>query len=217
MRGGGVGGLGNAIIKSIEPSINYTVLDPDSNCIKYGKRHFPHFKFIEGYFPDKCPRKKFDMIIMFATFPQLPNWKEILLEMVKHSKKYINLTLTVRLSGTTVVDKDVSYFYYLDSRQRVHQVIHNLYELINFCSIHEMRAKRIIFYGYHVPQNGNNNRCVPNKEQIRGNLFLELFPDNKQYPGRVGGAPEGFFKEINVPFFTPSIEIIIDGKPFNIN
>lgn len=208
------GGLGNGI-KNFELTIKYTGIDPDIEAVNFGRNNFEGFSFINGFFPEDVPFQKYDLVLMFALFPQIPDWGNMLLSMGKYAKKFINLTCTVRLSGTTVIDKDISYFYYLDSGERVHQVLHNLYELINFCSIHEMRAKKIHFYGYHVPKSGNNNRCVPNKEQVRGNLLLELF-DEDEYPGRIGGLSSEIFEKFGRSVFNPEIDVIIDGNKFEI-
>lgn len=212
--GGAEGGLGNAILTDIEKTVDYTNIDPDAECIKRGKLQFPKLHFINGFFPADCPKKTYDLVTMFALFPQIPDWKKNLLDMAKVSKKYINFSLLAKLEGTTVVDKDVSYFYYLDSGERVHQVVHNLYEIINFCSIHEMRAQRIHFFGYHAKA-GNNNRGVANKDTLRANMLLELFPKG-QYPGRVGGDTNEYFKKMGITVFQPEIEVIIDGKKFNL-
>src|SRR3989344_1866072 len=215
--GGAAGGFGNAIAKNIEPKIDYTCIDPNKEYMDFGKSHFQNFNFIESFFPENVPERKYDLVTMLALFPQLPDWKTALLDMAKYSNKYLLFTMLAKLNGTTVVDKDISYFYYFDSGERVHQVIHNIYEFVNFCSINEMRAKKISFYGYHVPDSGPHNRCVPNDQQIRGAAMIELFEEN-EYPGRVtsGGASEEFLKKHNIKTFSPEIEIIIDKKPFHL-
>lgn len=214
--GCGGGGLGNAIKTSIEPTIEYTGVDPNKDCMEYMKKYYPEFNGINGFFPQDVPFHKYDLVLMYALFPQIPQWKEMLLNFARYSKKYINITLLVKLSGTTVIDKDVSYVYYLDSGTRVHQVIQNIHELINFCSVHEMRAKKIKFYGYHVEKGGNNNRCIPNKEQIRGNLLLELFEEKEEYPGRSGGAVNDTLEQHAISIFNPEIEVIIDNQEYSI-
>lgn len=45
------------------------------------------------------------------------------------------------------MDKDISYVYYLDSGERIHLIVHNIYEFFNFCCIHEMRVKKYLFTG----------------------------------------------------------------------
>ena len=145
---GGAGGAFVEMIKNDFADIHATVLDPDQKCIEYGKKQYPHFNFIKGIFPDDLRSDtKFDVVSMQALFPQLPNWKDILFSMQKYAKKYIAFTCVLKLRGTTVVDKDVSYAYYLDTGERVHQVVHNMNEIINFMSIREMGVKKISFLG----------------------------------------------------------------------
>lgn len=185
---GGAGGQFSEAVRREVAKINPTVVDPDIKCIERGRRQFPAFKFINGYFPEAMPRDdKFDIVSMQALFPQVPNWKETLFALKKFARKYVNISLIFRLHGTTVIDKDVSYFYYLDSGERVHQIIHNIYEFINFLCIREMGVKKIEFFGYRTPS-GHNFRCVPSAEQIKGNLMLELFENERDNPIRMGGG-----------------------------
>lgn len=116
----------------------------------------------------------------------------------------------------TVIDKDISYFYYLDSGQRVHQVIHNIYELVNFLCIYEMGVKKIEFYGYHTPYTGHNFRCVPNSEQIKGNFMVEVFEDDADNPIRMGGAVDKAKGRTDYHFFVPEMKIIIDDDEFKL-
>jgi hypothetical protein len=214
---GGGGGVFAAAIKKEVADIDVTVIDPDPGSIRSGRDNFPEFSFIEGYFPQDMPQNnKYDIVSMQALFPQLPNWKETMLALSSASNKYINISLTFKLNGTTVIDKDVSYFYYLDSGQRVHQVIHNIYEFMNFCCIHEMNIKKIEFFGYHTPKSGHNFRCVPNSEQIKGNLMLEVFQNKADNPKRVGGAVEYGHQFSEYNFFIPEMNIIIDGERFSL-
>ena len=45
------------------------------------------------------------------------------------------------ITGNTIVDIDTSYGYYFDSGSRVHKIVHNIYELFNFCAISEIGLK----------------------------------------------------------------------------
>lgn len=215
---GGAGGDLAFAIKNEIADINATIIDPDPMCIKKGEQNYPEFKFICGYFPQDFPQNynKFDYVSMQALFPQIPNWKDILFALRKYTKKYINFSTIIKLSGTTVIDKDVSYFYYLDSGERVHQVIHNLYEIINFLCIYEMGARKIEFYGYHTPYTGHNFRCVPNAEQIKGNFMIEVFENDYDNPMRMGGAIDKGKKENQYKFYIPEINVVIDGNKINI-
>ena len=196
--------------------IRPSIIDPDRRCIDMGKSTFPSFEFIHGYFPEAIEDGRlFDVVSMQALFPQIPNWKEMLLQIRKVAKRFINISLIFRLSGTTVIDKDVSYFYYLDSGERVHQVIHNIYEFLNFLCIAEMGLRKIEFFGYHTPYPGHNFRCLPNRDQIKGNLMLHCFENETDNPKRFGGAIEYGEKLPEYSFFIPEMNIIIDDRKFN--
>jgi hypothetical protein len=213
--GGAGGGLAAAVNNEIA-TIKATIVDPDSNVIALGKKKYPHFNFVNGFFPDAMKQNdKFDYVSMQALFPQIPDWKAMLLSLRNVAKKYLNISMILKLDGTTIVDKDISYFYYLDSGQRVHQVVHNIYELYNFLCIHEMNVKAINFFGYHTPYSGHNFRCVPNSQQIKGNLLLTFF-DEGQNPKRFGGAVEKGTQSGEYVFFEPQTTFMIDNKQFDI-
>jgi len=212
---GGAGGNLAYAIKSEVASIKATIIDPDSANIYAGQNSYPEFTFIQGYFPqDIIPGAKFDIISMQALFPQIPNWKEMLLAIRKHARKYINISLTFKLREPTVIDKDVSYVYYLDSGQRIHQVIHNIYEFMNFLCIYEMGVKKIEFYGYHTPYSGHNFRSAPNSEQIKGNIMIEVFSNDADNPIRMGGAVDKAKGNTDYHFYVPEMNIIIDDEEF---
>jgi hypothetical protein len=185
-------------------------------AISKGRETYSEFEFINDYFPsDSLNGKAFDYVSMQALFPQLPNYKEIMYNLSEVSKRYINISMTVKLSGAAVIDKDLSYFYYLDSGERVFQVIHNLYHFINFLCTHELKLKKIMFFGYHTSDSGDNFRDVPNSEQIKGNFLLEKFADQEKYPARMGGASQ-VHNDPDYKPFRPEIDLIIDNKPFHI-
>ena len=212
------GGLGAVITNSIEPGIKYTGIDFDCRAIEFGKENFPELQLIRGVYPEDIGESKYDIIVVFNLFEQIPDWKSFLFSLSEHSNKFINIGLTLRMSGPTIIDKDTSYGYYYDSGMRVHKIIHNIYELINYCCIEEMRLKKISFYGYHIDRPAScasDFRPLPQKEQIRGNLLLELFKEGKNIK-RVGGFPNGeMLKELNLDsevIFRPEIDIIIDKE-----
>lgn len=215
-----IGGASGELAKSIQndvADIKPTIIEPNKNSIIIGKKTFKDIEFIEDYFPsDKLNNRKFDIVSMQALFPLFPNWKEILLKMRQHANKYINLSLVFKLNGTTVIDKDVSYGFYLETGERIHQIVHNIYEFMNFCFLPEMGVKKVNFYGYHTPFAGDNFRCVPNSEQIRGNIMLELFEKEEDNPKRCGGGAGQVNDNMEYKFFIPELNIIIDDKEFNL-
>lgn len=213
------GGLGAALRDKflINDSIDYTGIDPDSIAIKYGKKSFPYLKLFEGYFPEDMPcNKKYDLVIMMAWFAQVPEWKKMLKDLVKRSSKFVNIALNFRMEGPTVIDRDTSYFYYLDTQERVHEITHNIYEFVNFCCIKELGVKKIYFYGYHPQKNsGASTACRPlaRSEQIQGNILLELYPKGIEISRYQGISPQA--KKVigrKVDIVKPEMEIIIDNR-----
>lgn len=214
--GGAVGDLAQAI-KTEVADIEVTVIDGDIKSIEAGRNKYKDFSFIHGFFPEALPsQKKYDIVSMQGLFAQLPNWKEILLALKEYSRKYINIEIGVKINGTTVIDKDVSYSYYLDSGIRVHSIMHNIYELTNFLCIHEMGVKKIEFYGYTTPHTGHNFRCTPNEEVIKGNIMIELFAEDEEYPYRMGGCSVKGEGRKDYTFFVPEMNIIINDEVFNL-
>lgn len=216
-----IGGSSGCLIEAIKDAgfeVEGTVIDPDPRSIHEGRRLYPSNNYIQDYFPPEkwLEDNSYELVSMQALFPQIPLWKECVLEMCRVARKFVNLSLTFKLDGTTVIDKDVSYFYYLDGNERVHQIIHNIYEFVNFLCIHELRVKKIFFYGYHTPYSGHNFRCVPNSKQIKGNIFLELFEPGEEYPVRMGGAVDYGVGIQKYKFFRPETKIIIDDEHFDI-
>jgi SAM-dependent methyltransferase len=216
------GGLGAALRTSVQPSVQYTGIDIDEKAIELGNKTFPDINLIHGKFPEDVPDTKYDMIVALNVFEQIPDWKDFLLHTVEYCNQFVNIGLVLRVSGPTVIDKDVSYGYYYDSGIRVHKIVHNIYELINFCCLEEMGAKKISFFGYHIDRPASaaaDFRPLPQREQIRGNLLLELYEPGDN-PKRVGGFPsEQVVKQLNLDFsaiIRPQIQIIIDKKPFEL-
>lgn len=212
------GGLGNALINEFNDiEINYTGVDVDEEAIELGSGEFPELDLVCGRFPDDIPNgKTFDLVTMFGLFPQIPKWKEMLSQMSNYSRKYINISGVFRESGTTVVDKDTSFVYYLDSGERKHQVVHNIYELINYCLTENIGANEVSLYGYHSDEPTSTFRAVPRNEQISGNLLIQL-PENDLGKPIGGISHEGAQNSVNdnINVFEPEIDIIIDGEEFD--
>ena len=218
------GNLGNIIVKEVEADARYTGIDVDKKAIQLGKKHHEveGLTLIAGTFPEETPDSEYDYICVFNLFEQVPDWKQFLLCLSKYSNKYINIGLSFRLKGSTVIDIDVSYGYYFDSGERVHKVVHNIYELLNFCCINEMRVKGVNFFGYSIEGKQNKSgdfRAVPLGEEIRGNLFLELYPRGQTL--RRHGAissEESAEKQIGQTIRSrrPEYNIIIDGDPLEL-
>ena len=212
------GGLGTALLDSVSSGINYTGIDPDEEAIILGRQADPRLGLVSGHFPeDYKSDRKFEMVTSFSLLPQVPDWKSFLLSLKSVSTKYINLSIGVRLDGPTVVDIDVSYLYYFDSGERVHQVIHNIYELLNFCSITEMEASELRFFGYRTKDNQSDAfRALPDNKTIKGNLLI-VIEEGRYAAGRTGGCsnPE-MLTASGVSRFNvrPQLEVNIEGNVY---
>ena len=238
--GGASGSLLDFINKDIP--ISGAVLDTDADCLGYGKRKYPNIKYHHGEFPSFLPDEKYDIVSMQALFPHLLDWKASILGMSKIAKKYINFSALVRVNGTTIADPDISYFYYLDTGRRTPQVLNNIFEIINFLSIEEVRAKKIQFWGGgtvrfpEIPQDmiesmekhknttrdytlsygegGHAFRCDYGFRIYQGNFMVELFSEEDN-PKRMGGLGSHYEKDFpEYSFFRPEVLIDINDRQF---
>ena len=225
--GGGAGGLGHALKKVYGKLIEYTCIDPDEKAIEAGKKlfksKFPDIELIKGFYPDGIEEgRKWDLVAVIGWFAQIPNWKETLLQCVENTIRYINIGINVRLEGNTVIDKDVSYVLYLDTGIRVYEITHNLWEILNFCSIPEMRAKKISFYGYTNPTKSSSAfRPLPRDKQIQGNLLIELLPEGAEIE-RYGGISNEALQSMieigeKIHVWRPEYNIIINDARIEIS
>lgn len=216
--GGATGGFGAAWRRKYETDFDYTCIDVDANCISNGKKQNPSFKFVHDHFPSaQLDGKSYDLVIMLSLFCQFEDWKNTLRAMFERSHRFVNFSCVLRTDGTTVVDDEISYFYCLDTEERMPQVIHNLYEIRNYLCLKELGAKSIRFYGYHTPSTGTNYRCVPNSGQIKGNFMIEKYqPEELEQVRYFGGQEIHDFLKVGHAFISPhEIEFIIDGERFD--
>jgi SAM-dependent methyltransferase len=209
--GCGTGGLARALKKRFSSTkIDYVGINSNPVECSVGEQLTPSpARFVCETFPLKNLKKRFDLVLSFGFFHMQPDWKDCLKAMVDSSNRFVNVSIMVRLEGSTVVDRDLSYFYYLDTGERVHSIVQNLFELINFCCVKEMRAKRIWYYGYHSGVKSTARRPLPARSVVYGNLLLELFPFGQE-PERFGGHPPGLRQKY--PLFEPEINVVVDGK-----
>jgi len=118
--GGGCGGLGIALKKEFNiENFDYTNLDIDANAISLGRRIASWAHHIKGDLKSQDLKQKYDYVSLIGWFAQIVDWKEALGILLSKSRKYVNIGANVRLHGSTVIDSDVSYVYYLDSGKRV--------------------------------------------------------------------------------------------------
>lgn len=211
------GNLGHIVIEEVEESASYTGIDVDVRAIESAReRHsHPNISFVVGRFPEAVASRTFDYICVFNLFEQVEDWKTFLLELAGVSSKYVNIGVSLRLHGNTVIDLDTSFGYYFDSGMRVHKIVHNMYELFNFCCISEMRVRKLSFFGYNIQRPSSSRgdfRAVSQEDEIRGNLFLELFPNNVRVNRYGAGSQASGRTEDVVHAGRPEYSIIINDE-----
>ena len=123
--------------------IEYIGIDLDEKCIdsaqkKYPEATFKAIDFLSNTFKDDS----FDAVMMWEWFYMAPNWKEIITEACRLSRKYILFDTKLRLEGATLIDIDCSYQYYHKSGKRNYYILHNLYELLAFFHIDSLHIKK---------------------------------------------------------------------------
>lgn len=192
----------------------------DKEALEIGKRLYPHFEFIHGSFPQVLGQlgmrdRRWDYVMLNAWFSQVQDWKSLLLNLALCSNKYINVSLNFRLCGSTVLDPDVSYFYYLDSGIRVLEVTHNLFEFLNYASVHEIGASRIDVHAYTRPEKKTSAfRPLRRSEQIQGNVLITRKSDRlNSFPmGGVSNEALSHLKDFNLSLQKPHYEVVINGE-----
>ena len=204
------GALGNAILEKY-PNARYTGIDVNHKSIQLGRKKYKNLELIKGEYPFAINKKKYDVVIVNNLFEQIEKWKEFLLNLRNSSNKYFIIGCCLRDEGSTVIDKDLSYSYYFETGIRVHKIVHNIYELLNFCCTDEIGAERIEFYGYHIKDKKyipGDFKPLPTHKQIRGNLMIKLKENVSSSKGSFH-----YKKNLNNQI-RKNIKILIDNKKF---
>ena len=96
-------------IKKNYAKCTYLGVDIDKNLIKYTQKKYNDkiFKCLNFF----SIKKKFDLILLFELFYQFKNYKYVINKLYQLSNKYIALDARVKLNGSTILDKDLSYIY----------------------------------------------------------------------------------------------------------
>ena len=202
------GGLYGALTEKYG-TIQYTGVEYDSKLAAAARQLYPDAEFLSGDFMSQSlPPHSFDLTVAFGLLVMQPNYKDIIERMVKLSKRYVLLDVRLRYSGTTVVDIDRSYFYYHDSGQRIHYIVFNIYEFLNFLHIEILNLRRISVVGAYSPNVTSAFVPFPRQELIVAVFLLEKHPEN-HCPKRIGAHPNSHDRpwcELNfkLPDFDPS-------------
>ena len=128
-------------IKKNYVKYSYLGIDIDKAAIKYAKKKYADKNFrCLNFFSIK---KKFDLILLFQLFYQFKNYKKVISKLYQISNDYIAFDARVKFNGSTILDKELSYFYYHDSGKTNHYIVHNIYEFLNFLSNPKFNFEKI--------------------------------------------------------------------------
>ena len=167
--------------------VEYLGIDIDEKCIdsattKYPEATFEAMDFMSNSYKDES----FDTVMMWSWWYMAPNWKEILIEACRLSRKYVLFDTRLRLAGPTVIDIDLSYQYYHRSGRRNHYILHNLYTLLAFFHIDYLHIKKVTGYGYPFPGKTTAFLPLPTSEAFLGGFCLERYPIDERDFVRIG-------------------------------
>ena len=221
--GGGCGGLGLALSEKFNlKDFDYTNLDIDVDAIKIGKKMVSWATHIAGDLTSLDNRGKYDYVALIDWFAQIRNWKAALSQLIDKTNRFVNFGANVRMTGSTVIDEDVSYVYYLDSGTRVIEITHNIYEIINYLCHHEYKVKKINFYGYSSKKSFSAFRHLPRKECIQGNFEIEIYGENgwiefSKYH-KLGGISNELLNHLGPTFrpLKPLIKVVVDNNEIEV-
>ena len=172
------GGMYSAL-KEKFGSIDYTGIDLDSKCIRNAKKRFSTAKFFKmDIFDKKLKKNSYDTIMIWNWSYMYPDWKKLLSQAIKISRKFVMFDNRLRLNGPTITDIDLSYQYYHKSNKRNYYIVHNLYELLSFLQIGELNIKSINIYGYPLPGKTSARLPIPVSEMLIGGVLLEKYSKN---------------------------------------
>jgi 2-polyprenyl-3-methyl-5-hydroxy-6-metoxy-1,4-benzoquinol methylase len=167
--------------------ISYRGLDIDEEAIVIAGKRYPDANFYSCDILNNCPNiPKSDLVISFNLFDHYEDWKKVLRAYRMLSNRYINFSTHMRLSGSTVLDKDLSYMYY-NGKDRLLWAAHNIWELTAYCATEEIAATSIYIYCYNKFRKGVDNNfhiakksmmpMDPNKILV-GNIIIEHDEEN---------------------------------------
>lgn len=170
-------------IKQKYNNINYSGVDVDAQAIGIAKKNYPDAEFYVNDFMDQeFTLPKHDLVVSLNVFDHFIDWKAALRNHCRFSKRFVNFSTLLRLTGNTVPDPDVSFIYYSGDKKRILWCPHNVYQLAAYCSTEHIGASSIYVYCYQKYSKKRNNlgraKCCgqpfPIKDLYVGNVVLEL-------------------------------------------
>ena len=90
--------------------------------------------------------------MLFQLFYQFQDYKKVINKLYEISSKYISFDARIKFNGNTILDKDLSYFYYHDTGKTNNYIVHNVYEFINYLSNPRFNFEKI-YLNIYKPKN----------------------------------------------------------------
>jgi hypothetical protein len=187
--GSACGGFFN-ICRSWNPKIEYTGLEMNANSVDIANKQYgldQNAPFILGQFPDQNTESfKYDLVNVFEIVFFAQNWMEWIDAITAQTSKYATFTNRVRLSGSTVMDPNLSYALYLRTDEIIPYFVFNLNEFLNYLKHPKHGLKSISVFGYPMPHNPYHCLPLPSNE-----VYCTAFLLQK-------GKPKGPFAEVHM-------------------
>lgn len=163
--------------------IKYTGVDVDSKGIEIAKKNYPDAEFYQNDFLDEeFVLPKFDLVVSLNVFDHFKDWKRALKNYCRFSKRFVNFSTLLRLTGNTLPDPEASFIFYSGGKKRVLWCPHNVYQLVAYCSTEHINASSIYVYCYQKFSKEKNNlesskksvHPFPVTDLYVGNVIIEL-------------------------------------------
>ena len=165
-----VGGF-SEILKKYKEDIIYSGIDISDEMIKQARWKYPRhiFKVADG---EKIPfpKEKFDLVICLGLMHLNLNWRKILKESWRVTKKYLLFDLRLLDKGKSIENLDLSYQKIefesnWDGKSKLPYVLVNIADVLNEFSDLDPDAKNISIFGYfhkttHMAQTPVNEICM---------------------------------------------------------
>ena len=130
------------IINKLNSKIKFTGFDLNNNLIQTAKKKFnnknskfftldinANYNFIKN--------KKYDLVMAWAFFYSLKNYKELIVKLIKNNcKKYLIFDLRVSNIKNDIIDTNKSFTFYKDKKKRMIYVISSLSSFKKYLNKH---------------------------------------------------------------------------------
>lgn len=198
------GGLYNILQQKFD-GIRYTGIDIDAACIEAARHEHAGATFVAGdIFKNDFPDDGFDAVVSLMTMSMQPEYKKFIQELVRVARRYVVFDVRLKYEGPTIVDRDISYFYYHGSGVRNYYVVHNVFELLSFLHTEGLYLKSIRIDGYHPSDKTSAFLPFPKDRLLIGMACLEKYTNAERATVVRRG---GFREDASRPWCTATVNL----------